>query len=424
MKKGRLFFLLLAALLIIVVAGSGCGRQVADRNPAEANAAVPVTLARAEKGKLNDTVVVSGKLEACQKSDVVPKVSGKVGVVHVDVGSRVRAGQVLVTLENEDLAARVAQAEAGVNQAAASLGQAEAGLKSAQAALANAQSNYAVAEANYNRAKELLVAGAVSQAVFETQYELPYKQAKETAEGSAPAQVELAQAQIKQAQAAMANARAQLAVARQAYDDSFIRAPFGGVVTARNVEPGEMASSAVAAISMVNLDKVEVKATVGEDLINKLKVGQEVPVKVSAVSATPFTGVVAKISPAADKTTKAFPVEVQMDNPNHLLKPGMFAEMAFSRGQQESLLVPRDAVVKDGEKNYIWVVKDGRARRCQVQVGDSDGKQIIIVSGLVAGEEVVVAGQESLREGGKVTVAGRQQTTAGKGGPAGHDADD
>jgi len=300
--------------------------------------------------------------------------------VHVDVGSAVRAGQVLVTLENTDLAARLEQAKAGV--------------AAAESALAVAQTAYAVAEANYQRGKQLLEQGAIPRAVFEAEYELKYKQAKEQVERALPAQ--------------LAQARASLTLAESAYDDSFIRAPISGLVTARNVNPGEMASSTAPVISLANLDKVEVKATVGENLVNHLKQGQKVQVKISAVSDKPFTGVVTNIAPAANPVSKGFPVKIQIDNPKHLLKPGMFAEVQLGPPPGEALLVPREAVSKAEDKNVVWVVKDGQAQKKEVQVGESDGRQIVITAGLTEGEEVVVAGQENLQEGVMVNVRNQE----------------
>ncbi|MEW5898143.1 MAG: efflux RND transporter periplasmic adaptor subunit [Bacillota bacterium] len=373
--RGQAIFLIF--LLVLFVAG-GCGGKQQPTAGAEGGrgGAVPVKTAKAKMGALEAANVVSGKLEAGQSANVVAKVPGKVAAVHVDVGSAVRAGQVLITLDNTDQAARLEQAKAGV--------------AAAESALAVAQTAYAVAEANYQRGKQLLEQGAIPQAVFEAEYELKYKQAKEQVERALPAQ--------------LAQARANLALAESAYNDSFVRAPISGLVTARNVNPGEMASNMAPVISLANLDKVEVKATVGESLVNQLKQGQKVQVKISAVSDKPFTGVVTSIAPAADPVSKGFPVKIQIDNPKHLFKPGMFAEVQLGPPPGEALLVPREAVIKAEDKNVVWVIKDGQAQKKEVQVGESDGRQIVITAGLTDGEEVVVAGQESLQEGVKLEV--------------------
>lgn len=373
--RGQVLFLVL--VLVLFLAGGCAGKQ---QQPAAGGggreSAVPVSTAQVKMGTLEAASVVSGKLEAGESANVVAKMAGKVAAVHVDVGSAVRAGQVLVTLDNTDLAARLEQAKAGV--------------AAAESALAVAQTAYAVAEANYQRGKQLLEQGAIPRAVFEAEYELKYIQAKEQVERALPAQ--------------LAQARASLALAESAYNDSFVRAPISGLVTARNVNPGEMASTMTPVISLANLDKVEVKATVGENLVNQLKPGQKVQVKISAVAGQPFAGVITTIAPAADPVSKGFPIKVQIDNPKHVLKPGMFAEVQLTPPQKEALLVPREAVIKAEDKNVVWVIKEGQAQKKEVQIGESDGRRIIITAGLTEGEEVVVAGQENLQEGAKVEV--------------------
>lgn len=373
--RGQVLFLVV--VLALFLAGGCAGKQ---QQPAAGGggreSAVPVSTAKVKMGTLEAASVVSGKLEAGQSANVVAKMPGKVAAVHVDVGSAVRAGQVLVTLDNTDLAARLEQAKAGV--------------AAAESALAVAHTAYAVAEANYRRGKQLLEQGAIPRAVFEAEYELKYIQAKEQVERALPAQ--------------LAQARANLALAESAYNDSFVRAPISGLVTARNVNPGEMASTMTPVISLANLDKVEVKATVGENLVNQLKPGQKVQVKISAVAGQPFAGVITTIAPAADPVSKGFPLKIQIDNPKHVLKPGMFAEVQLTPPQKEALLVPREAVIKAEDKDVVWVVKEGRAQKKEVQIGESDGRRIIITAGLTEGEEVVVAGQENLQEGAKVEV--------------------
>ncbi|OAT79844.1 hypothetical protein A6M21_15365 [Desulfotomaculum copahuensis] len=415
--RARKVIIAVVAVLVVVAAGLAIthGKKPAAVDQAAAGT-LTVSTAKAETGYLSNDTVVSGKLEAVQSSEVVAKMPGKVAAVFVDVGSTVQAGQPLVQLDNKDLQDRVSQAQSGVSQAQAAVDQAQAGVQAAQAgagtaqaALATARANYAVAQANYQRGQQLLAAGAIPQADFERLYELPYEKAKQDVENSAPsgvasnqAQQAQAQAGLKTAQAGLQAAQAALALAQQALHDSVITAPFSGVITARLVDPGEMANGAV--VSMVNLDKVVVKATVGEDVINQLKQGEKVQVKISAASGQPFTGVLTNISPAADPVTKAYPVKIEIDNANHILKPGMFAEVDLPRDRQKSLLVPRDAVVKDGDKSYVWVLKDGVVNRREVKTGDSDGTNIVITSGLTAGEDVVTAGQETLQDGARVTV--------------------
>lgn len=371
----------LAPLLISALLLAGCGGQKQEQT-GEQEQAVPVRVAAVEKGSLADAVVVTGKLEALASSNVVPGgQGGKVYSVNVKVGDKVGKGQTLVTLEHTALSAAVQQAEQGVVQA--------------ESALEISGINCAQATANYERGKQLYESGAIPAAGpsgFETAYEIPYKQAKIDYEQIKPAMV--------------ANARAALAMTREQYNNAFIKSPINGVVTAVNVNPGELASPAspVPVVSVVSLDKVVVKATVTEDQINKLKQGQEVPVLVGAVSSTPLIGVITNIALAADPNSKAYPIKVQLDNPEQLLKPGMFAEVHLENQKEEVLRVPREAIISLGGRDIAWVITNDKAVSRPVTVGVSDGKQIEIQAGLKEGEQVVISGQESLQENAAVEI--------------------
>lgn len=359
---------------------TGCGKESGQEG--EEQSSIPVKTAAVEKGMLGDTTVVTGKLEALASSDVVPGgQGGKVDAVSVEVGHRVSKGQTLISLENVSQQAAVQQAEQAVLQA--------------ESALELAGITYEQAKANYERGKELYQAGSISlggTTGFETAFEIPYKKAKIDYEQVKPATLE--------------NAKAALAKAQDAYNNTFIKSPVNGVVTAINVDPGELASPAspVPAVSVVNLDKTIVKATVTEDQINKIAQGQEVPVLVSAVSDKPFTGVITNIALAADQVSKAYPIKVQINNPEHKLKPGMFAEVQLKNEQQEMLLVPRQAVIKMGGRDTVWVVNDNRVTSCLVTVGVSDGEVIGIKEGIEEGQQIVISGQDSLKENAQVEI--------------------
>lgn len=359
-KKSAYIFSLFA-VLVLLLAAAGCGGST-ERQGGSKDEAVPVVIAAARVGVLSDGSTLSGRLQALSSADVVPKMGGKVGEIKVDVGSRVKKGDVMIKLDAPELAAAVRQAEAG---------------------LAAAEAKFEVSKASYERGKALLEEGAVSQAEFDSKFALAYKADKE--------QVEMS--------------RAQLEAARANYSNSIITAPIDGVVTARRINPGEMASPTMPVVTIVNLDKVVVETNVSEDLVNTLEVGQEVEVKVAAASDKPFTGEITNIALAADKATKAFPIKIQIENKSHILKPGMFAEVKLGGGT-EALLVPRDAVMSGEEGDFVFVVENGTAKRRGVITGASDGKSIVITSGLEEGEEVVAVGQHYLEDGMKVNTGG------------------
>lgn len=387
MRKGWVSAWAFFLVFLLLLPTAGCDRKE-DTNAGE-RSVVPVTLAEVTKGRLTKGDILSGKVGAGAEVSLAPKIAGKVGAVYVNVGSPVRAGQVVLRLDAPELAAGVRQAAAGVRQAEAALVLAESNLR-------QAQMDYEVAAANWERAKVLLEHEALAEAEFQAKYELPYKAAKERAEKLAPAQVRQAEAGVCQAEAALALAKANLA-------NSVLTSPLDGFVTVRNVDPGEMASPTMPILTIVNIDKVAVEAGVSEWQVNRLKMGQKVKVFIAAAQAEPFEGIISNLSPAADPRTKNYTVKVEIPNPQHLIKPGMFAEIDLGVAE-EAVLVPRDAVVTRDNTSVVFIVKENKAVRRKVETGASDGRNIAIKQGLKPGERVVVSGQHRLTDRTKVQV--------------------
>lgn len=366
MRKGPKLLTVPAIVLTIFVflmSGllTGCGNSE-NNNNANDDKAIPVGTTIAASGVLSDASVVSGHLEALSSANVVPKMGGRVAEINVDIGSNVRTGQLLVRLGAEELSAAVNQGKAS---------------------LAAAQAKLEVSEANYIRGKALLEQGAISQAEYEGQFSLVYKADQQ--------QVEMARAQLEMAQAN--------------YNNALITSPIDGVVTARNVNLGEMAAPSMPVVTVVNLNTVVVRASISEDMVNKLKENQEVKVKVAAASDKPFTGKINNIALAADPATKAFPIKIQIANTDHVLKPGMFAEVTLGAGT-EALLLPSEAIMVEGDEKFVFVVEEGLAKKVEVTTGASDGKSVALLSGVKEGAEIVTVGQHYLEDGMKVSADG------------------
>lgn len=393
------FGIILAGLLaLLIIAPAGCGSKVKGTKPEDQD--VITNKAVATFGRLASETVVSGKLEALNSANVVPKMSGKVAAITVDVGSEVAPGDLLLSLEAADIAALVDLYEAQLEKARNS--DLPAQKNQAELALTNAGANLKVAEADYRRSGQLLDATVIPAQQFE-QSERMYIQAKAAYEAAQNALDILINATIPET---IRQCEAQLEKARADFANSVIRSPISGVVTARHVNPGEMASPTQPVITLVNLDPVVVRASVNEDRINKINTGQSIKIRVGSVRNEPFTGIVTNIALAADPTTRAYPVKIQIENPQHVLKPGMFAEIYLHSGDEEGVIIPREALATSGEKSNVWVIKDGVVSLREVVPGHSDGQKVIIKSGLAEGEEVAVTNLDSLKEGMKAGARG------------------
>lgn len=358
-------------LLIFILSSFTVHKLLASNEPILA-----VKTAKADIVQQNNDPSSNSKLEAYESANIVSKTAGKVGEIKVDLGSTVKTGDVLLTLEANELQASIAQAQAAIQ------------LANSNRELA--QIDYQTQKANYNQNKLLVESGALSQYEFDNKISLPFKKAEELALHGVEAQVQQAEANLQ-----LANAN---------YANSILTSPINGIVTARNINIGELASPSVSLFSLANLDKVIAMASLGESEINKIKTGVKIPILIEAVSDQPFDGLVTNIAQAANPTSKAYLVKIQIDNPDHRLKPGMFAEVLWNNARKSDLFIPLGALVSENGESYVWTVINGIVSKKKVLTAALDGTKAIIKEGLSVGQEVVVSDQNLLKEGMLVTV--------------------
>lgn len=365
-------FLLCALVVFSSVGTAGCSRAKSQSENAE-SAPCPVKVAEVKPGTITQKVTLAAKITPAMEVNVFPKISGKVASVPVEMGDRVKAGQLLVQLDTTDIALQVQQAEAALEVALA-------GQRSARAALENARANLA-------RTEELFRQGVASQRDLDNA-RLAFDQAS----------AGVADAQVKQAEAALASARQQLA-------NSSITSPIAGWVSSRRIDPGEMASPTNPLLTIVDISSVFAECNVPESEVGRLKLGQKVPVKIPAVQAEPLEGELVNLAPAADQQSKAFAARIKLANPDGQIKPGMFAEVELSTLTRENVLViPKEALVEKSGQLVVLVVKEGRAVETPVRTGISDGLQVEILEGLNAGDQVIVAGQNIVQNNARVEI--------------------
>lgn len=386
--------LLAAALAAAAVALYGCARsQQAQAPGGQARPPAAVAVQKVQRATIEKELVVGGQVAGIRKAVVGPKVSGRVADVAVALGQYVPAGAVLFELDRTEI-------EGQLRQARANLAKAEEDKRLADINRENARKKL-------ERYKELFAAGAVSQDAYEQ------------------VQSEYERAMVKTAEAQLESARAQVEVLEAQLANMTVRAPFGGLVSKVNVNLGEVVSPSSQCVELVEISRVKVAVTVGEEEVNRLQAGQECRVVVAAAGSEPFTGRITAVSPAADEKSKAFNVEVTVDNPRGLLKPGMYAEVHLVVGRAENVpAVPVDAVVAKGNKKAVFVVEGDTARERPVTTGISNGKLVEVREGLAGDEQVVVVGQQGLTDGAKVIVSGGaapggRQTGSGPAGGAG-----
>ncbi|MBI3976679.1 MAG: efflux RND transporter periplasmic adaptor subunit [Chloroflexi bacterium] len=283
------------------------------------------------------------------------------------------------------------------------LANAEKSVESARAAVASAAARLEQLKAG-PKAADLAAAQAT---LDQTKSQLALKRAQATPED------------VKASEAAVDQAQASLDAARLALAETTLTAPFDGLVAARNLSPGALATGQSPVVSIVSKE-IELVIPVEESRIDVFRPGLGVALKVSAYPAETFPAKVAAIAPAADARTHTFPVRIAPDNSSGKLRAGMFADVRVTADRRENaLLVPKDAIIQSGEKQIVFVARDGQASLREVRVGITEEKNVEVIEGVAAEDQVVVAGHSNLRDGDRILIPGQARPAGAPGGPPG-----
>lgn len=350
--KRSLFFCVLASASLL----SGCSRS--GTPPAAAPLTIQAQLVRSISAAEPQSIATTGTLRARETAAISAQVPGQIRRVLVQAGGRVRAGQLLVALD--DAAMRSTLDEASAAEEAASRQQLAA------------QADAGLAAETLARYRTLKNENSVSPQEFD-----------EIEKRSQAAQLRLESyaAQTRQAQAAVAGARTQLGY-------TAIHAPFAGVVTARLADQGSLAAPGVPLLELDRDGPLQVVTTVDESLIASVRLGMTVPVAVDGVAGA-IKSSVAQIVPAADPGSRSFQVKLDLPAANNL-HAGMFATAEFPGATKAAILAPRSAIAMRGSLACVYVVDpDSTARLRYVALGASHGDNVEVLSGLAAGEMLV-----------------------------------
>lgn len=364
----RKISLILIFTLILTMALSGCKKK---EEPKVEEKIVTVETQKSEIKDIYIKTTLSGKVTPIEEANVTSKMPGKiVAINNLEVGKRVNKGDVLFTLDQTDLLNGVKTAEAAYNSSLANLRRTEEQVNNARV--------------NYERMKSLYSEGAISKQQFED------------AELSASTSgLDAQRALAEQSRVALENARASLS-------DTTVVSPISGVITSVNINAGEMASSGMTAVTIANMNKVVAEINLSENLINKVKLGDLVDVSIKSAHKD-FKGKVTALSPATSGEAMTYPIKIEIDNKDKVIKPGMFADINVITDKKEKVLaVPSESpLVKEGN-TVVFTVNNGIAHMNKVSLGMDNGEYVEITKGLKAGDIVVIKGQNYLDEKSKV----------------------
>ncbi len=377
-------------LLILLLVGAGVWWFQRPKPPEVRTATVQVrstpTSGSGGKTLLNASGYVTTRLEATVSS----KVTGKVAEILVEEGMKVEKDQILARLDASNVQA--------------SLRLAEAQLATSRTMLAETEPMLRFSEIELNRLAGLVESKSISRSERD----------------KAEAEFETQKAKLERQRAEVTVAERQVDEWKQQLDDTIIRAPFAGVVTTKDSQPGEMISPMSAGgsftrtgiCSLVDMDSLEIEVDVGESFINRVKEGQPVIATLDAYSDWKIPCKVLAIIPTADRQKATVKVRVSFNQLDQRILPQMGVKVAF-QGEESTapaagkilLTTSKDAIVKIDNRDVAWVARDGKAERRAVTVADTNGSEVTISAGLSQGESVILNPPSTLTDGAAVTVS-------------------
>lgn len=333
-----------------------------------------VVLVAAERAPVPNVLEAVGTVRAAQQAQVASQMMGTVVSISVNAGDSVKRGQLLARIEDA---------------------QPRASVESAQAAADAANHEYAAASTEAKLAETTLKR-------YESLFEKRSVSPQEIDEVRARA--EAARARVEMARAGVARARSAVAQANTTYAYTRLVAPFDGVVTERRVDPGALASPGMPLFTIEKAGQYRLEASVDESGMSAVRLGATVPIVVDALGAGALNGRVAQIVPAADPSSRSFMVKIDLPATPQV-RSGLFARARFVRGERESILVPRHAVIERGQLHGVYVLSASKIADLRyITVGSPASDKVEVLSGLSAGEQIVAVPEGRDLAGKKIEV--------------------
>ena len=353
--------ILLRLVPVAVVLAGGLGGCSSEPQPAAAAPEVVhnVSVLPVQRADVPDLLEAVGTVRAAQTSQLASQMAGSIVEIRVHEGDRVRRGQVLAVVDDAQPRAALDQATAVENAAGQEL--------------AASDSDLALAQSTLQRYQNLYDKKSVSPQEFD----------------EVKARYQAAVAHRDRTQAGQAQAKAALAQAHTSFSYTRIVAPFDGVITEKKADPGTLASPGIPIFVIEGMGHYRLEATVNENDLRFVRMGQQVPVVVDALQNPELKGKVTQIVPAADPGSRSFLVKIELPS-DAQLRSGLFGRAQFSRGQRSSFVIPRTAVVERGQLQGVYVLDQNKVAGLRyVTLGKTSGPQVEVLAGLQEGERFV-----------------------------------
>ncbi|MDH3533613.1 MAG: efflux RND transporter periplasmic adaptor subunit [Gammaproteobacteria bacterium] len=320
---------------------AACSGEPADRPRGDQGGAVKVVTQQVELRPMIDEIQALGTARAFESVDIQPRISSLIERIAFEEGQLVDAGELLIELENSEIVAGLALAEASLSES----------------------------RSLYNRSKSLADTNAISASSLEQL---------------------MAQVQVNEAQVEAARAR---------LDNTIIRAPFAGRVGLRRVSPGSFVNNSTVITTLDDVSRIKLDFSVPEAFLTAVSEGMNILATSLVYPDRVFKGVVASVDTRVDAISRAVQVRAIIPNDDGALKPGMFMTVGLQRDRGEVVMAPEQSIVPEGTQQFVFVVADGVAAKRAVQLGRRIPGFVAIDAGLDAGEAVITEGTHKVRDG-------------------------
>lgn len=391
----RVFLVALVGLPLLA-----CGREPAHpEKTVEPPVVRDVAVGAVAESALVETVEVTGTVKSRTTTTLSSKIVGPILALHASEGSEVKAGQILIELDDQDLAAQTRRAEAGLREAESAMAEVDRAIAAAGAAQAAAEAQRDLATSTLARYQRLLDRKSVAP----QEYDQVAAQQKAAAAAVERAIAERQAVQAKRAQvlARIDAARAEIASTQVMRGYTKIAAPFRGIVTAKHTDVGGLAAPGVPLLTLEDNRRYWLEVAVPDAQVGGLRRGQSLP---AAIEAAAFSGTAAisEIIPAADPATRTTLVRLDLPAKSGL-RSGLFGRTVVPLGRRQAIQLARQAVVERGQLQGVYVVgQDSIARFRLIRTGATRKDRVEVLSGLTSGEQIVLSGVDRVSDGVRI----------------------
>lgn len=400
-------YLLTFAVVFLALAGaSSCARKH-EQAPASTPMVLGTTIETVAQQSIDESYEAVGTVRAKNSSIVSSQVMGSIVAMKVREGDTVRAGQIIVEIDSRQARIQTQKSGAGLVEMKGALDEVDRSIKAAESSRTSAEANRRLATSTFRRYQQLLERQSISPQEFD-EVRARHEMAAAEAE-TAGRFLQSLGAKRRQALARIDQAKADLAGSQVYSSFTRIGAPINGVVVSRQSDIGYMAAPGAPLLTIESGSEYRLEAAVQESQINKIHLSDRVRVQIDALGQQELAGTVVEIVPAADPASRTYLIKISLALPvgnQQIIRSGLYGKARFITGQTQALTIPKRAVVERGQLTSVYVVDhSGIARVRLVKTGKTYSDRVEVLSGLIEGEQIVVAGVEALNDGSRVRPA-------------------